>query len=350
MEKKLAAIGYYPLWGASFDSEEGGLVGPRVVASYPFEEEWFRLMDFNTRSSAIMVDGAWVFDPKSLIPLCLTTLFDLPDDSSKQKAPPDRPRFDKRIDHAITAMRLHKPGWFLTPYSAQVSITAGGVVYTYPGLYRSMVPRLVDEKPFVPYELSLGDLHRRHTQSPPPLYEIYSALERLDDAPQKTGLRFALHLFNSSFAFGLSKTHRCGLLFTTLEIVVGRMSNRRDDGKSLRTSFQKRLHRALELSGVSSPGEKAAWTNSRDGGRGIRNAIAHGRLLEDTTLDQALTQLMVVVRWALRAAIGCALGLPRLQDSGVGFWREFVYLLEDLELGVESVEETSSKLHVSSWQ
>jgi hypothetical protein len=320
MTKEIGPVGYYPLWGASFDSDEIGMVNDLVCASYPYQDEWFDLMTRSARLHALMTDDLTVFVKDDLIPgrrahipLCLTT-FTLQDDArwglqDVQYLVALKKRFDARIRMAVTALRLYKPGWFLDPSAGQISVRDGEFILKWPGLYRDMLPRLVyGWSPEDGYRLSIQDLlpvDSEGMEQPPRLYRIAEALGSLKRDHGFPEGRPALATWNFSYEYGLSDRQRYSLLFTALETALGPMSSWSADDSVGRMPFQRRVERAIRLSGRPDAKECADWMDNPRGGRGIRNAIAHGsQLVDDHTL--VLARLREVVRSSLLALVGFA--------------------------------------------
>jgi hypothetical protein len=92
-----------------------------------------------------------------------------------------------------------------------------------------------------------------------------------------------------------------------LDAMLGGMSARRIGSVPLRQRyFQRRVQAALSVTDYQSLDivVEAKWLDSRDGGRGLRNAIAHGDVSTITfDVDAVVPRLQQIVRLILRQFI-----------------------------------------------
>lgn len=128
-------------------------------------------------------------------------------------------------------------------------------------------------------------------------------LVRVADFRQNSGnaaAAIAISQFNRSFGFTLTAADRAAPLFTAIDAVTGGMSARRIGKTPLRPRFRRRVALALTAGGMM-PEEadaQAAWLYWQDGGRQLRNALAHGdrNAIADRIGNDEILRLQAIVR------------------------------------------------------
>lgn len=325
---------YFPLWGAQFDSDGVGGLGGQVVAYVPSSEEWRHLQQTDVMLARMRAARSIPAPPPCLV------VFARRHEGESIDAAIERAGGEmlREARDAVLVLRLFKPGWFLDPEFAEVCFAVaerGWQLRRKPGPYRQVFLTGVEELPLAPYHLSLADL-----TTPPdaagPIAEIWDLLMAFRSRSGNASVEIALDNFNRSHGFQLTPVDRLANLFVALDAMLGGMSAKRLGNVRLRrNSYRNRVQAALSLSpqaGVDAADE-AAWLSAMNGGRGLRNAIAHG---DHQALGGAATEaqarvrhivrllLRLYLRFALRwaeeeAEISARCGLPARTPLAIAF-------------------------------
>jgi hypothetical protein len=181
---------------------------------------------------------------------------------------------------AVLALRLAKAGWFLDPELAEVAfaVMADGRFQRRPGPYRQAFLAGVDvPAAYCATELRLADLTTLERRGP--VTRVFDMLAAYRAAGGNGSADIASESFLRSFGYQLAGAQRAAALFTALDAMLGGMSARRIGRVALRPRyFRRRVEAALNV--VDDPSldaeTEALWLDSQGGGRGLRNAIAHG--------------------------------------------------------------------------
>lgn len=276
--------GYFPLWGASFDSESAGLVGGRVMAMIPHLEEWRFIQQSDVWKERMKHEiavnpeaGSQAWGPPP--PLCLVTVAHLAEHESFADA---AQRFIHSMhlaaEDALLSMRLYKPGWCMDPDLTEWALVNDSNIIRTPGPYRQAFMKGTPDDAQAEYQLHLNELTAAD-QSPGPLTEIWH-LVKAYRLHANSAADIAIENFTRSFGYQLAGVHRSAFLFTAIDAMLGGMSARRIGKMKLKRRFRQRVSAALEATGEQWIGVDAtaetltAWLDSD--GRSIRNAIAHG--------------------------------------------------------------------------
>lgn len=334
MSKEIAPLSlYFPLWGAQFDSDGVGWLGGQVFAYVPSSEEWWHLQQTDVLSARMRAAKSIPAPPPCLV------VFTRRHEDESIDAAIERSGSEmlREARDAVLVLRLFKPGWFLDPEFAEVSfavVEGGSKLLRKPGPYRQVILPGVEALPLAPYRLSLADL-----TTPPdaagPIAEIWDLLMAFRARSGNASIEM-LENFNRSYGFQLTPVDRLANLFVALDAMLGGMSAKRLGNLRLRrNSYRNRVQAALSLfsqEGIDAASE-AAWLNAMNGGRGLRNAIAHGdhqALGAAATEAQARVQhivrllLRLYMRFALRwaedeAEISARHGLPARIPLAIAF-------------------------------
>jgi hypothetical protein len=308
---------YFPLWGAAFDSDGVGLVGGplreatsdsggngilgvAVLAYILEEEEWSMVQQIDVRHARDL-------DPP---PVCLVAVAWMgTNEHMDQAIHRVGGSMLRSARNAVSALRLYKPGWFLEPELAERTFTVTDVIMRtrrLPGPYRQVFLDDRSPLPSAGYSLRIAELGPRPDE-PGPITRVWELLEAYHQTGGNSSAEIALENFNRSFGYQLSSVQRAANLFTALDAMFGGMSARRIGRVPLRrNSFGRRVRAALGALdaaryGGLDPDAAAAWLDSKEGGRSIRNAIAHGQPRSvEAAAEAAQEQLEGIVRLLLR--------------------------------------------------
>jgi hypothetical protein len=296
---------YGALWGASFGSEEVGAVTNEVRADKPFDEEWWAVEQSHVHDARRDATSGGYVPP----PLCLVV------GAKREDSEPigdacNRAGHDLvgKLSRAILALRLTKAGWFLDPRQVALTFVVNDGMWHVlrrPGPYRQAMLGGV-ASPLPSYSLSVSDFG---TETLGPVPAMAMALEAYHEVGETVPVAIALAQFNRSFGMSLSHGDRAATLFTSIDAMFGGMSARRIGRMPLkRSGFRARVKEAMVAGGQ--PEELAIaetdWLDWKEGGRGMRNALAHGdvgRPVSDISVDDVL-RLQALVRATLPGFIG----------------------------------------------
>jgi hypothetical protein len=321
---------YCPLWGVAFDasgSEMGvGLVGGKVLAYIPFDEEWRALQQSDVFEQRDAAAG------RAAAPLCLVAVEPLlSNETIDQATGRVGDALLQSTRDAVLALRLFKPGWFLHPELAETAFVVaaeGWDIRRTPGPYRQAFMTSDPYRPYAGYALSLGEL-TTHLNERRRVTRIFDLLTSYRAPGGNSSVEIALENFDRSFAYQMTGAQRAANLFMALDTMLGGMSARRIGRVPLRQRYFRRRVQAA-LSAANDQGidvvDEAKWLDAKEGGRGLRNAIAHGDLgavafeidpviprLQHIVRLILLQYLIFAIRWACASeAIAARLALPQL--------------------------------------
>jgi hypothetical protein len=289
--------GYFPLWGATFDSDSVGIVGGRTVAYVPDPSEWNLVQKSDVWFERWLNSG----DPTGpKPPLCLVTILDVGDDEEVVEATEQRrPVAQAEARTAVLTLRLWKAGWFLDPALAEEIFRCELLNQRLVGPYRqAMLGGDLGGTP-APYELSITELSASHDEVTP----VARLRERLDHyrlSCAHASADIVIDNFNRSYGYQIAPTARAAFLFTALDAMLGGFSARRVEGVRLRSRFRARVTGAVRR--MTDYESEAAWLDEE--GRAIRNAIAHGHPASvSERAGAAYERLQAIVRAVLRQYI-----------------------------------------------
>jgi len=328
--------GYFPLWGVSFDSEECGLMGGRVLVCKPYEEEWRKILksDVLIEFSKYHQQNITGIEPQPC--LCLT--YPLYDDISfgmskhaeahnipvvdTEQALPDQGELPAAIEQqlndiniqisdAIITLRLLKSGWFHDPRLIEYSFMSSddfSQVLRVPGPYRQLFMAGFDERFPTFYQLSISDLSKtRDDQSP--LSEIWNLIQRYRQSGGNMAVEIAIQNFNNAYSLvgNVSYEQKIAFLFTSLDAVMGGMSLRKKGNKyflnktEMTLLFKDRIYEVLKNANIPFAENEARWLDSI---RSVRNPIAHGaKESMEKVAEENFERLLALIRIILKRYI-----------------------------------------------
>ncbi len=309
--------GYFPLWGASFDSEDSGLVGGQDIAMIPYLEEWRFIQKSDVWKERMkhervvnpeFSDQAWGPPP----PLCLVVVEQLDSKEDFARAA-SRLMLTMRTaaQDALLALRLHKPGWCIDPDLTEWALVKESSIIRSPGPYRQAFMMGVPEGTPQGYVLGINELTGAgHVKGPVSTLYDQIVIYRLH---ANSAADIAIENFTRSFGYQLAGVHRVAFLFTVIDAMLGGMSARRIGDLKLKRRFRQPVTAALQAPsdepwiGVDATAEELAmWLDTA--GRSIRNAIAHGearKVAQEAENNWMLLQAIVriVLRQFIRFSI-----------------------------------------------
>jgi hypothetical protein len=294
-------LGYFPLWGASLDSDSVGLMGGTVAAYVPSADEWRQVTKFDVwmerfRNTPLLPDGP---EP----PVCLVVV-ETPGDKEDLGHALGRlgNTMIANADEAVLALRLLKAGWFLDPGLSERIFSFGLLNQRLVGPYRQAFINGVPENAPPGYRLSIGELARSQDQAAP-TKNVWRLIQQYRKVKPHASADIAIENFHRSYGYQLPGTQRAVFLFMALDAMLGGMSVPRFRGVEITCPFRARITAALQTLPHAEAGfdsnEEASWLDSR--GREIRNAVAHGNL---TTIaekaEKNYNRIQSIVRLILR--------------------------------------------------
>jgi len=323
-------LGYFPLFGATFDSDGVGFVGGRVAAYIPERERWAVLEERDVgmeRALGHLPSGTpgHPYDPEGAIaappPPCLVIGAEIPNDrrAARRIAEAIDPMEEEAAD-AILALRLLKPGWFLDPELSMRAFRYEPWLRSWrrAGAYRQAGLDGLVESTMPAYELRLDDLIREPDDEP----EVTSlfGMVRAYREHGRGAAAIPIRNFSHSYGYTLTGTARASLLFIALDAMLGGMSSRQIGRYRPANSFVERLELALRTGPMSLPRRAAStarWADTE--GRTLRNAIAHGRPADVADLAEASHErLRAIVRHVLTLYIDFCLQLAEDERPPAG--------------------------------
>jgi hypothetical protein len=322
---------YFPLWGATFDSDEVGAIGPGVVAYVPYPDEWRSIQKTDVWMAQWRSDAGRVEGPTP--PCCIVVFATLTEGESMEAAVARAgARLRRSARTAVTALRLYRSGWFLQPeqaFSVYYAPSLSPSVLRAPGPYRQIFVSGRVHLPVTPYALRLADLTRQ-LDRPGPIAAAWELLQAYQRTGGNTSVEIALEGLHLSYGFQLRPASRAGNLFTALDAMVGGMSAWKVGGVPVKPrGYARRIEAALRTARSPAfhddPLEAARWLHHDRGGRGLRNALAHGTgTAVEAAVADAIDRLQDIVRsllwqylrlsavWARRDhAVAARIGISR---------------------------------------
>ncbi|WP_068078202.1 hypothetical protein [Novosphingobium lentum] len=300
---------YGALRGASFDSDSAGLVSDQVMAYIPYDEEWMAIEQSDAHRAARQLSPTGYVAP----PLCLVAFADEAAVGSVHEC---RIRqgaaLVQYLVDAVHALRLAKPGWFADP--VQVALTfainaAGWRIERMPGPFRQLQAGPGDT-PLPPYALSISDLGTASSSGC--VHAMGQLVRQYRELAPNAAVDIALGEFSRAQGPSLTPDDRAAMLFTAIDAMFAGMSARRIGRVALRRfGFRKRVATALLAVGMepAAADAEAAWLDWEHGGRGWRNALAHGDPSRQTTAGSRtdLLRLLELVRALLPGFVSFAI-------------------------------------------
>lgn len=302
---------YMPLWGASFDSDDVGLVGGNVLASIPYPDEWEAIQQGEVVKERQRLEGC----PSSFeTPPCITVIEGrFADETIDVAVVRVGKNMLSQAQIAVLAMRLYKPGWFLTPDQAEICFAINGQGWSLrrrPGPYRQAFLIGLDNMPFPGYELKIADLTTSRNE-PGAITLLWQQLTEMQSHVGNASLEIALESFNRSYGFQLRPSQRLAHLFIALDAMLGGFNEDKPGGIKLTGSsskFSQRFKAALLADGKEfiKANQEVGWLNDHKsgGGRWLRNSIAHGEDVDSCgAAEEAQLRLQEIIRALLRQYI-----------------------------------------------
>jgi hypothetical protein len=317
---------YWPLWGATFDSDEVGGIGRGVTVCVPLADEWRTVQQTDVWMAQWRSEGGGIGGPQP--PCCLVLFAGVHGVRSIHEAIVQKgSALQEAARTAVTALRLHRPGWFLEPTQALTvyyapSLAVGGLapVVRAPGPYRQIFVSGDTHRPAMPYALRLADLTVDPHQ-PGPIAHVWALLQAYQWAGRNTSVDIAIEAFHQSYGFQLRPASRVGNLFTALDAMLGGMSAWKVAGVPVKPrGYARRAEAALRTSRspapVDDPVSTARWLHHDRGGRGLRNGLAHGNAaVLDGEVATAHERLQAIVRAVLWQYLELAVAWARNPDA-----------------------------------
>ncbi len=341
--------GYFPLWGAKFDSQEVGLLGGAVNAMIPYKDEW-RLLQ---KSDAWVERFAHVLETFSddeapevgpEPPPCLVIVLPLvADENFTEGVERLKDQMIEEARDAVLALRLFKPGWFIDPEMAECAFVQKPNIARLPGPFRQAFMESVPEELPARYSLRMEDLSARNAVPSPqkgpasPVAGLWNLMEQYKHIAHHTTADIAIENFNRSYGFKLRGTQRAAFLFAVIDTLLGGMDATRIGRLKLHSHFRERVYAALDavqgtwLGTDSTPLELTQWLNTA--GRRMHVAITKGEASTvDVEANGSWEYIQLIVRVILRqyiefsvkwfknpAAVCGRLGLPDQVAPVIGY-------------------------------
>lgn len=293
---------YYPLFGATFDSEGVGKIADGVVVYVPERDEWRTIQKTSVWRAQWGSQGGKVEGPTP--PCCIVTAAPLDGATSIEMADDLRTALKALAKTAVTALRLHQAGWFMQPEQAMYVFSAPRLpinILRSPGPYRQVFVAGDDQVPLPGYDLRIEDCAQ-----PGPLAAVWDLVARYGEAGANSSVEIALASFHRSYGFNFSPSSRAANLFTAMDAMLGGMSAWKIGKVPIKPrGYARRVETGLRCAGADAPPgaahEAARWLNAERGGRGLRNAIAHSSGAKvNHEAKAAYDGLQAIVRTLLR--------------------------------------------------
>ena len=293
---------YFPLWGAKFDSEGVGAIGPGVLVYVPHVEEWRTIQKTDVWMAQWRSEGGLGTGPTP--PCCIVLSTPLGTSDSIDVAIEEMGEgLLSMARTAVTALRLYRPGWFIQPELALYTFYAPSLalnIVRAPGPYRQVFASDPSYIPMTRFELKLDELTQR-LDFPRPITAIWELLQEYRRSGGNSSIEIVIDGFNRSYGFQLRPPSRAANLFTALDAMLGGMGTWKIGRVQIDPrGYARRVEAALKSASPHFPGDPhdaARWLHSDRGGRGLRNEIAHrsGSKVESGA-QRAYPQLQSIVR------------------------------------------------------
>lgn len=194
-------------------------------------------------------------------------------------------------EDVVRALRLYRAGWFLDPsLSETIHDNGGGRLTRAMGAYR-MLYHDEDTQSSRPQPQDCLKLEVSDFADGSALHGIFAVLRQHRQAPAASA-EMALEAFGRSYGCRLDVAQRVLLLSLAMEVLLGSRQAGREQAP-----LDKRLQAALALAGANDGGAIAHWFDTE--ARILRNAVAHGRKLNNQTHARAARQLSDLTRSVL---------------------------------------------------
>ncbi|NMM50838.1 hypothetical protein [Marinigracilibium pacificum] len=257
-----------PIWGAFLKDSKPELtlketkfnkLGSGISIFYPSIEE------------LIIIKKSAISNTNTVIPLHIKILLpDLMNEGFTEKLINDSISIIKDV---VYALRLYKFGWFMNPLFTEIVFENGMLINRLPGHYRQSFYYNAENNPAIhySYELSKEDFSDNSS-----LLKIYRLLVEYK-GHSNTSVDIAIDSFNSAFGYQIKLKDQLNFLFTSLDAAMGGMSASYIDNIKLKARFKERLQTLIDCAGLAITNEQLNWFDDyKNGGRAIRNGIAHG--------------------------------------------------------------------------
>jgi hypothetical protein len=296
-------MGYFPMWGATFDSDGVGFIDKQGAIYIPGKDEWRHI-----EKTDVWMERWGTGNPHSLDgpvpPVCLVMGAPIHENEEFAEA------FDRlyvpmvaQMQDALLTLRLFKAGWFLDPGLAEQIFTFDAHITRIPGPYRQIFLGGVPDTIPPPYHLSIDELMTKANQVTP-LTTMRKLIGRYRERGTHASADIAIENFHRSYGLFLNGTQRVAFLFTALDAMFGGMSVRNIGKIRLRSAFRDRITVALEaatrttMGATITPHWEANWLDSE--GRRIRNAVMHGNPSEMAAeAEESYSRIQAIVRLIL---------------------------------------------------
>lgn len=313
---------YFPLCGADFDSDGVGWIGGDVAVYVPDAEEWHTIQKTDVWMAQWRSEGGRGEGPTP--PCCIIAGTELGGADSIYAAIEEMGEtLLTAARTAVTALRLFRPGWFLQPEQVLYVFYAPSLplnVVRAPGPYRQVFVAGPTHIPMERLNLKLDDLTQR-LDSPGPIAATWKLLEDYQCAGRNASVEIAIESFNRSYGFQLRPASRAANLFTALDAMLGGMSAWKIGRVPVKPrGYARRVEVALACAASpefpGDPHDAARWLHSARGGRGLRNAIAHGDGSKvEPEAQRAYERLQSIVRVLLRQYLHFSTVWARQRDE-----------------------------------
>lgn len=307
---------YGALWGASFDSDLAGAVTSNVMVYTPFDEEWAAIEQRDVYDARRSSSSTGQTQP----PPCILAIAPRDGSESIDEARHRAGRdLTRNLADAVSALRIAKSGWFLDPRQVALTFTINERSWSIrrvPGPYRQAMLGGI-ATPLPPYALSIADLGTGEGMGD--VCSHAAAIAQYRSSGGNPAADIALAQFNRSFGLSLANGDRAAMLFTSIDAMFGGMSARKIGRMRLkRFGFRGRVEEALLAAGTPEEAKtEAGWLDWSEGGRGLRNALAHGDIgrLPPGMPDEAVLRLQNIVRKILPGFLAFSVRIAADQDG-----------------------------------
>ncbi|MDX2464155.1 MAG: hypothetical protein QNK31_06560 [Porticoccus sp.] len=295
---------YFPLWGVNFDSDKVGGIGQGVGVYIPYPEEWRTIQQTDVWMAEFRNNPLDTTAP--MPPCCIVVMSSLGNKESIHEAIEEQGEKLVRIAHdTVTTLRLYRAGWFLQPELAFFTFYAPDLpinnVVRSPGPYRQAFVTGTAHLPMPGYGLSIHDCSEK-IDTPGPISIFWELIQSYRNFDGDTSIDIAIESFNHSYGYQLIPTQRVSNMFIALDAMLGGMNKRKIGKVSIKQrGFTRRVETALstakKLPFLGAPHMEARWLNYKDGGRGLRNAIAHGEGQTVSSIaEESYDRLQAIIR------------------------------------------------------